>query len=71
MKELLENENKYYKELSGNQEKQIEQLQSRIDKANWWLKEMLKQARNDETKAIINGAMELLLGEDTKESEVN
>lgn len=31
------------------------------EKANWWLKEMLKQAKSDETKAIINGTLELLL----------
>ena len=34
---------------------------SRNEKANWWLKEMLKQAKSDETKAIINGTLELLL----------
>ena len=35
----------------------------RIDKANWWLEEMLKQAKNDETKAIIYGTLDLLLKE--------
>ena len=36
----------------------------RIDKTNWWLEQMLKQATNNETKAIISGALELLLGSD-------
>lgn len=38
-----------------------EDYKSRIEKADWWLKEMLKQAKSDETKAIINGTLELLL----------
>ena len=56
----LEQENKFAKEY----EKQYRIEKSRIDKANWWLKEMLKQAKSDETKAIINGTLELLTGGD-------
>lgn len=41
--------------------KENKELKDRIDKANWWLEEMLKQAKNDETKAIIYGTLELLL----------
>lgn len=54
----------YIQELKNTIESQsdiIQELQQRIDKTNWWLKEMLKQANYDETKAIINGALELLL----------
>ena len=40
---------------------------SRCEKANWWLKEMLKQAKSEETKAIINGTLELLLNGDNNE----
>jgi len=36
-------------------------IKDTIDKTNWWLEQMLKQATNNETKAIINGALELLL----------
>ena len=39
----------------------LTRYKSRIDKANWWLEQMLKQAKSEETKAIINGALELLL----------
>lgn len=42
---------------------EFEELKDRIDKTNWWLEEMLKQAKNDETKAIICGTLELLLKE--------
>ena len=40
---------------------ELEDYKSRIEKADWWLKEMLKQAKSDETKAIINGTLDLLL----------
>lgn len=40
---------------------EAQDYKSRCEKANWWLKEMLKQARSDETKAVINGTLELLL----------
>lgn len=43
---------------------ELEDYKSRNEKANWWLKEMLKQAKSDETKAIINGTLELLNGGD-------
>ena len=43
------------------------ELEKRNEKANWWLKEMLKQAKSDETKAIINGTLELLLNGDDEE----
>ena len=39
-------------------------IKDTIDKTNWWLEQMLKQATNNETKAIISGALELLLGSD-------
>lgn len=42
-------------------EDEIKKLNDIIDKTNWWLEEMLKQAKNEETKAIINGTLELLL----------
>ena len=42
-------------------EDEIKKLNNIIDKTNWWLEEMLKQAKNEETKAIISGALELLL----------
>ena len=48
-------------QIMADMEKENKELQQRIDKTNWWLKEMLKQANYDETKAIINGALELLL----------
>ena len=35
-----------------------------IDKTNWWLEQMLKQAKSEETKAIISGTLDLLLGSD-------
>lgn len=44
-----------------NLQEEKEDYKSRCEKANWWLKEMLKQARSDETKAVINGTLELLL----------
>ena len=40
---------------------QYKDYKSRCEKANWWLKEMLKQAKSEETKAIINGTLDLLL----------
>jgi len=40
---------------------EAQDYKSRCEKANWWLKEMLKQAKSEETKAIINGTLELLL----------
>ena len=40
---------------------EYEDYKSRIEKADWWLKEMLKQAKSNETKAIISGTLELLL----------
>lgn len=43
-----------------------ERLNNILDKTNWWLNEMLRQATNDETKAIINGTLELLLKGDNK-----
>lgn len=39
-------------------------IKDTIGKINWWLEQMLKQATNNETKAIISGALELLLGVD-------
>lgn len=39
-------------------------IKDRIIKTNWWLENMLKQVTNRETKAIINGALDLLLGSD-------
>ena len=39
-------------------------IKDRVIKTNWWLENMLKQATNRETKAIINGALDLLLGSD-------
>lgn len=42
-------------------EDEIKKLNDIIDKTNWWLEEMFKQAKNEETKAIINGTLELLL----------
>ena len=45
---------------------EINRLNNIIDKTNWWLNEMLKTATNDETKAIINGTLELLLKGDNK-----
>lgn len=45
---------------------EINRLNNIIDKTNWWLNEMLKTATNDETKAIINGALELSLKGDNK-----
>lgn len=42
-------------------ERENKRLNNIIDKTNWWLEEMLKQAKNEETKAIINGTLELLL----------
>jgi len=47
-----------------NQITEMYDYKSRNEKANWWLKEMLKQAKSEETKAIINGALELLNGGD-------
>jgi hypothetical protein len=46
--------------------KKNKELEEIISKTNWWLKEMLKTATNDETKAIISGALELLLKGDNK-----
>lgn len=51
----------YYLIINLQQENQ--ELKDRIDKANWWLEEMLKQTKNDETKAIIYGTLDLLLKE--------
>jgi len=39
-------------------------IEDRINKTNWWLENMLKQAKNMETIAIISGTLELLLGSD-------
>ncbi len=39
-------------------------IKDRVIKTNWWLENMLKQATNKETKAIINGTLDLLLGSD-------
>ena len=41
--------------------KEIKKLNDIIEKTNQWLEEMLKQEKTEETKAIINGALELLL----------
>lgn len=55
-----------YRTLTEEKDKEIERLNNIIDKTNWWLNEMLRLATNDETKAIINGALELLLKGDNK-----
>jgi len=57
----LEQENERLGKLFYERNEENIKLKSRIDKANWWLKEMLKQAKSEETKAIINGTLELLL----------
>lgn len=56
-----------WKDMSDVFKKSCEDYKSRIEKANWWLKEMLKQAKSEETKAIINGTLELLLNGGDKE----
>ena len=67
--DTMDMEERYGQELYEDYLKeQLEDYKSRNEKANWWLKEMLKQAKSDETKAIINGTLELLLqGEDKDE----
>ena len=57
-------ENKCWDEASIRADVLLEQqdYKSRCEKVDWWLREMLKQAKSDETKAIINGTLELLLG---------
>jgi len=53
-----------YNELSKKLWNEVDdriKLKEKNDKANWWLEQMLKQAKSEETKAIINGALELLL----------
>ncbi len=40
--------------------------EDKLNKANWWLEEMLKQEKDNHTKAIINGALELLLKDSDK-----
>jgi len=47
--------------------KENKSLNNIIDKTNWYLKQMLVQVENKETKAIINGALDLLLKEGDKE----
>ena len=42
-------------------------IKDRVIKTNWWLEKMLEQATNRETKAIINGALDLLLGSESNE----
>lgn len=52
-----------HQKINGELRVENKELKDRIDKANWWLEEMLKQAKNDETKAIIYGTLDLLLKE--------
>ena len=54
---------KEHQRINGELRVENKELKDRIDKANWWLEEMLKQAKNDETKAIIYGTLDLLLKE--------
>ncbi len=64
MKEEIERLNNIIKELdkqNGELGAELSITKDTIDKTNWWLERMLKQATNNETKAIINGALELLL----------
>lgn len=42
-------------------DKELDKYKNIVDKTNWWLEEMLKQAKSEETKAIINGTLDLLL----------
>ena len=42
-------------------QQELDKYKNIVDKTNWWLEEMLKQAKSEETKAIINGTLELLL----------
>lgn len=60
----IERLNNIIKELdkqNGELGAELSIIKDTIDKTNWWLEQMLKQATNNETKAIISGALELLL----------
>lgn len=56
-KQKIIEENKILKEL----QQELDKYKNIVDKTNWWLEEMLKQAKSEETKAIINGTLDLLL----------
>lgn len=56
-KQKIIEENKILKE----QQQELDKYKNIVDKTNWWLEEMLKQAKSEETKAIINGTLDLLL----------
>ena len=63
----IERLNNIIKELdkqNGELGAELSITKDRIDKTNWWLEQMLKQATNNETRAIISGTLELLLGSD-------
>ena len=54
-------ENCKLSELLQKKQQELERYKNIVDKTNWWLEEMLKQAKSEETKAIINGTLDLLL----------
>lgn len=56
-KQKIIEENNILKE----QQQELDKYKNIVDKTNWWLEEMLKQAKSEETKAIINGTLDLLL----------
>lgn len=57
---IIEKLNKQNGELGAD----LSIIKDRVIKTNWWLEKMLEQARSNETKAIINGTLDLLLEND-------